>query len=357
MKKTTRRLMATCMVLGMAAMALGGCSSSKKKVIGVSLPTQDLARTQKDQEYLTKYLTEMGYEVNVQFGKGDANIQASSIENMITSGVAGLIISPFDSSSMTKVIELAHENNIPVISYDSLCLNTEYIDYYSADDLEGIGACQAQYIVDHLGVAEGKGPFNIEIVAGDPADNNATYFYKGAMDVLSPYLDDGSLVVPSGQVEFAVCGTPEWDGSKAQSRMDSILSPYYTDRRLDAVLTQNDGIALGAISSLKSVGYGSSDMPLPITTGQDCDIASIKSILAGEQTMTVFKDISVLAKNAADVIDSLVKGEEPKLENYTTFNNGVKDVKATLVIPKALDKDNCDELLFDSGYYSKDMLN
>ena len=161
MKKTTRRLMATCMVLGMAAMALGGCSSSKKKVIGVSLPTQDLARTQKDQEYLTKYLTEMGYEVNVQFGKGDANIQASSIENMITSGVAGLIISPFDSSSMTKVIELAHENNIPVISYDSLCLNTEYIDYYSADDLEGIGACQAQYIVDHLGVAEGKGPFNI----------------------------------------------------------------------------------------------------------------------------------------------------------------------------------------------------
>ena len=157
MKKTTRRLMATCMVLGMAAMALGGCSSSKKKVIGVSLPTQDLARTQKDQEYLTKYLTEMGYEVNVQFGKGDANIQASSIENMITSGVAGLIISPFDSSSMTKVIELAHENNIPVISYDSLCLNTEYIDYYSADDLEGIGACQAQYIVDHLGVAEGKG--------------------------------------------------------------------------------------------------------------------------------------------------------------------------------------------------------
>ena len=159
MKKTTRRLMATCMVLGMAAMALGGCSSSKKKVIGVSLPTQDLARTQKDQEYLTKYLTEMGYEVNVQFGKGDANIQASSIENMITSGVAGLIISPFDSSSMTKVIELAHENNIPVISYDSLCLNTEYIDYYSADDLEGIGACQAQYIVDHLGVAEGKGPF------------------------------------------------------------------------------------------------------------------------------------------------------------------------------------------------------
>lgn len=207
MKKTTRRLMATCMVLGMAAMALGGCSSSKKKVIGVSLPTQDLARTQKDQEYLTKYLTEMGYEVNVQFGKGDANIQASSIENMITSGVAGLIISPFDSSSMTKVIELAHENNIPVISYDSLCLNTDYIDYYSADDLEGIGACQAQYIVDHLGVAEGKGPFNIEIVAGDPADNNATYFYKGAMDVLSPYLDDGSLVVPSGQVEFAVCGT------------------------------------------------------------------------------------------------------------------------------------------------------
>lgn len=356
MKSTGTKILAVLLVLGLMIGLVTGCSADKKKVIGVSLPSKELARCLKDEEYLTKYLKEKGYEVDTQFGQGDANIQASQVENMITNGVDGIILSPWDGSSMTSVVELAHNNGIPVIAYDALILGSEYIDYYSADDLIKVGATQAQYIVDKLDLKNGAGPFNLEIVAGDPADSNAPYFYNGAMDVLKPYIDDGSLAVQSGQIEFSVVGTPGWDGAKAQSRMDAILSTYYTDKKLDAVLCSNDGVALGTISALKSVGYGSSDMPLPITTGQDCDIASIKSILAGEQTMTVFKDISILAKNASYMIDCLVKGEEPEINGGTTFNNKVKDVKAMVVDPKPLDKDNCQELLFDSGYYSEDML-
>lgn len=356
MKSVWTKMLVLLLMLSLIIGMVTGCATNKKKVIGVSLPSKELARCLKDEEYLTKYLEEMGYEVDTQFGQGDANIQASQVENMITNGVSGIILSPWDGSSMTSVVELAHENDIPVIAYDALILGSEYIDYYSADDLVKIGATQAQYIVDKLDVANDAGPFNIEIVAGDPADSNAPYFYNGAMDILKPYIDNGSLVVQSGQIDFSVVGTPGWDGAKAQSRMDAILSTYYTDKKLDAVLCSNDGVALGTISALKSVGYGSADMPLPITTGQDCDIASIKSILAGEQTMTVFKDISILAKNASYMIDCLVKGEEPKITGGTIFNNKVKDVKAMVVDPKPLDKDNCQELLFDSGYYSEDML-
>ena len=351
-----KKALALVLMGALVAGTLAGCEKDDKKTIGVSLPSKELARCLKDEEYLTKDLKAMGYEVDVQFGQGDANIQASQVENMITNGVDGIILAPWDGSSMTKVVELAHDNDIPVIAYDSLILGSEYVDYYSADNLTEIGAVQARYIVETLGVDEGKGPFNLEIVAGDPADSNAPYFYNGAMDVLKPYIDAGLLVVPSGQVEFAVAGTPGWDGAKAQSRMDAILSTYYTDKRVDAVLCANDGVALGTISALKSVGYGSADMPLPITTGQDCDIASIKSILAGEQTMTVFKDINILAENAAYMIDCLVKGEEPVIEDGVVFNNNVKDVQAMVVEPIALDAENCMELLFDSGYYSEDML-
>ncbi|MDD3139730.1 MAG: sugar ABC transporter substrate-binding protein [Lachnospiraceae bacterium] len=359
MRVIWKKLMIFVLAVTLLGSMLMGCDSKevKKNVIGVSLPSKELARCLKDEEYLRANLEKMGYEVDVQFAQGDANIQVSQVENMITNGVSGLIISPWDGSSMTNAVKLAHENGIPVIAYDALILGSEYIDYYSADDLVKIGATQAQYIVDKLDVANGKGPFNIEIVAGDPADSNAPYFYNGAMDILKPYIENGSLVVPSGQIEFTVVGTPGWDGAKAQSRMDAILSTYYTDKTLDAVLCSNDGVALGTISALKSVGYGSKDLPLPITTGQDCDIASIKSILAGEQSMTVFKDISILAKNASYIIDCLVKGEVPEIENGTVFNNKVKDVKAMVVDPKPLDKDNCKELLFDSGYYKEDMLN
>lgn len=344
------------LVLVLALLGSVAVASARTKTVGISLPTKELARCLKDEEYLTEFLTDMGYKVEVQFGMGDANIQVAQIENLIARGVDGLIISPMDAFSMTAVVELAHENGIPVVAYDMLIMGSEHINYYCTDDLEQVGAVQGQYIVDALGLEDGNGPFNLEIVAGDPVDSNAPYFYNGAMNVLNPYIESGQLVVPSGQIPFAVTGTPDWDGAKAQARMDAILSAHYTDKKLDAVLCSNDSVALGAISALKSIGYGSADLPLPITTGQDADIASVKSIIAGEQTMTVFKDIKILAEYGAYLIDSLLRGEAPDMSGGTTYYNDIKEVPTLVVAPQALDKDNWKELLIDSGYYTPDML-
>lgn len=363
MKGKMKKICTVVLALCMAGVMVTGCgqtqptsddevAKTEEIVIGISLPSKELARCLKDEEYITAELDELGYGYDVQFGEGDAAKQVSQIENMMTSGVDILVISPWDGSSMTQICERAHELGIPVIAYDALILNSEYIECYMADDLKKIGATQAQYIVDKLGVAKGKGPFNLEIVAGDPADSNATYFYDGAMEVLQPYIDDGSLVVQSGQISFSETATPGWDATKAQSRMDALISSYYTEKHLDAVLCSNDGVAIGSISALKSAGYGTSDTPYPVTTGQDCDIASIQSIINEEQTMTVFKDIRMLAANTAYVVDCLVKGEEPEFSD-TIFNNGVMDVPALVVEPQALDIENYKELLLDSGYYSE----
>lgn len=363
-----KKMLAALVVICLSGALVLGCSSTqaaedapageeaKDVTVGISLPTKELARCLKDEQYLTEYLTEMGYKVDVQFAQGDINVQNQQIENMITSGADFLIISPMDSSGLTKVVELAHENNIPVLAYDALILNSPYIEYYVTDDLREVGATQARYIEDKLGLKDGNGPFNLEIVAGDPADSNAPYFYGGAIDVLMPYIENGQLVVQSGQVTFDQTATPGWDPMKAQARVDDILNAFYSDKRVDAVLCSNDGMALGAISALKSAGYGTPDLPLPVTTGQDCDIASIKSIIAGEQTSTVFKDISKLAKNAANVVDSLVKGEKPDTTNAIIFNNGVKDVETIVVQPIPLDVTNYKELLLDSGFYTEDQL-
>ncbi|HIU78780.1 MAG TPA: sugar-binding protein [Candidatus Avilachnospira avicola] len=327
-------------------------ASGETKTIGICLPTQELARCLKDQEYLTEFLNEMGYEVDVQFAKGDAATQVSQIENMITNGVAGVIISPWNGDALTTAVQKCHDAGIPAIAYDALIMNTPYIEYYSADDLEGIGGLQAQFIVDTLDVENSTEPYTIEIFSGDQADNNANYFYSGAMNILQPYIDAGKLQVLSGQTDRNTTATPEWSGSKAQSRMDTILSTYYLDQDIDAVLTQNDDLAAGVISACKSAGYGTEDKPLPITTGQDCTIAALKSILAGEQTMTVYKDIRTLAQNASYIIDCLVKGETPELENTVTYNNGAVDVTATRVEPIALTVDNLEELIIGNNFYT-----
>lgn len=177
----------------------------------------------KDQEYLTQYLNERGYDVDVQFAKGDAATQVAQMENMITNGVVGIICSPWDGSALTSAVEAAHNAGIPVIAYDALILNTPYIEYYAADDLRGIGALQAQYIVDTLKLDSSDEAHTLELFAGDYADANAPLFFEGAMNVLTPYIESGKLVVKSGQTEFNVVATAEWDGAKAQSRMDAIL--------------------------------------------------------------------------------------------------------------------------------------
>ena len=369
MKKLVALLLALVLVVGLCACAKkaetttptdgseqtseSAATAQSKGTIGITLPTQELARCLKDQEYLTQYLNERGYDVDVQFAKGDAATQVAQMENMITNGVVGIICSPWDGSALTSAVEAAHNAGIPVIAYDALILNTPYIEYYAAHDLRGIGALQAQYIVDTLKLDSSDEAHTLELFAGDYADANAPLFFEGAMNVLTPYIESGKLVVKSGQTEFNVVATAEWDGAKAQSRMDAILSTYYLDEPIEAVLCQNDDLAAGVISACKSAGYGTEAMPLPITTGQDCTISAVKSILAGEQSMTVFKDIKQLAYNGAYFIDCLVQGQTPEIENPVVYNNGSVDVKASAVEPLALTADKVQELVIDSDYYTK----
>jgi len=176
------------------------------------------------------------------------------------------------------------------------------------------------------------------------------------MSVLQPYIDNGQLVVRSGQTAFDQIATLRWDGATAQARMDNLLSAHYTTERVDAVLSPYDGISIGIISSLKGVGYGSGDKPMPVITGQDAELASVKSILAGEQTSTIFKDTRELAKKAAEMAEAVLKGEEPEVNDTTTYDNGVKVVPSYLLEPVSVDITNYKEVLIDSGYYTEDQL-
>lgn len=333
--------------------------SGDRPIVGLSMATQTQARQLKDVEFLTASLDKLGYDVMVQFAEQDPQAQNSQIENMITSGCVGIIISAWDAESLATSVDKAADAGIPVLSYDMLISNTENINYYVTDNLYDCGQLQGNYILDALGIKDGaKGPFNLELFAGDPADSNAPYFFNGAYDALKPYIEDGTLVVQSGQKEYSVVATANWDGLTAQARMDTILSANYTNKRVDAVLCNNDAICLGVLSSLKNAGYGTEDQPYPVLTGMDCDIANIKAIIAGEVSMTVFKDNRLIAAKAAEVIDCLIKGETPTAGDTqeTTFNNGAHDVTAFLIAPEAIDKDNYQKILFDSGYYTEDML-
>ena len=331
-----------------------------RPVIGISMSTQTQARQLKDVEYLTKSLDTLGYDVLVQYAEMDATKQVAQIETMISNGVVGLIISAWDAESLSSVVDTAVANKIPVVSYDMLISNTPNISYYVTDNLYDCGQLQGNYIIHALGLdSDAVGPFNIELFSGDPADSNAPYFFNGAYDALTPYIKEGKLVVQSKQTEISVTATQDWDGLKAQERMDTILSTYYDDEiMVDAVMCNNDAIAQGVLASLKNAGYGTEAKPYPVITGMDCDIANIKAIIAGEISMTVFKDNRLIAAKAAEVMDCVLKGTVPAAGNatQTTFNNGVTDVTAFLIAPEAIDLSNYQSILFDSGYYSPDML-
>ncbi len=215
---------------------------------------------------------------------------------------------------------------------------------------------QAQSIVDGLGIAQGKGPFNIELFGGSPDDNNAFFFYNGAMSVLQPLIDQKKLVVVSGQMGMDRVGTLRWDPATAQARMDNLLSRHYTSRRVDAVLSPYDGLSIGILSSLRAAGYGTAAQPFPIVSGQDAEIASMKSIIAGAQHSTIFKDTRELAKVTASMIDAVMSGKEPQVNDTKTYENGVKTVPAFLLKPVLVDKNNWKQVLIDSGYYKEAQL-
>lgn len=327
-------------------------SGGDKGTIGIAMPTKSSERWVADGQNMVDQFQSLGYQTDLQYGDDVVQNQVSQIENMITKGVKLLVIAPIDGSSLTNTLQHAADMKIPVISYDRLIKGTPNVDYYATFDNFKVGVLQGSYIVDKLGLEQGKGPFNIELFAGSPDDNNSVYFFDGAMSVLQPYIDKGSLVVRSGQTSFDQVGTLRWDGGLAQSRMDNLLSQAYTTARVDAVLSPYDGISRGVLSALKSSGYGNAAKPLPIVTGQDAELASVKSIVAGEQTQTVFKDTRELAKAAVQEADAVLTGGTPEVNDTKTYDNGDKIVPAYLLEPVSVDKSNYQKVLVDSGYYS-----
>src|SRR5271169_4426036 len=289
-----------------AAVAVGLLSGGSvayaqdKGTIGIAMPTKSSARWIADGDNMVKALQAKGYKTDLQYAEDDIPNQLAQIENMITKGVKVLVIAAIDGTTLSDALQKAANAGIKVIAYDRLIRGSPNVDYYATFDNFKVGVLQAQSIEKELGLKEGKGPFNIELFGGSADDNNAFFFYNGAMSVLQPYIDSGKLVVQSKQMGMDKVATLRWDAATAQSRMDNILSAYYTNKHVDAVLSPYDGLSIGIISALKGVGYGSKDLPMPIISGQDCEIPSIKSIIAHEQYSSIFKDTRELAKVAAN---------------------------------------------------------
>jgi putative multiple sugar transport system substrate-binding protein len=323
-------------------------------LVGIAMPTKSSARWIADGDNLVKSLTELGYETDLQYAEDDIPTQVSQVENMITKGAKVLVIAAIDGTTLTDTLQKAADAGIKVFAYDRLIRNSPNVDFYAAFDNYDVGVAQAGSIVDSLDLNNAAGPFNLELFAGSPDDNNAGFFFNGAIDTLQPFIDSGKLVVVSGETKFPEqVGTLRWDGATAQARMDNILATHYTDKRVDAVLSPYDGISRGIIASLKQVGYYSASQPAPVVTGQDAELPSVKSIIAGEQTSTVFKDTRTLAAKVAEMVDQFLKGETVEVNDTETYDNGIEVVPSYLLPVTSVTKDNVVKELVDTGYYTQ----
>jgi putative multiple sugar transport system substrate-binding protein len=360
---------------------LAACGSSEKTVdqapapgsapvagglVGVTMPTKSSERWIHDGDNIKAALEKLGYTVDLQYAENDIPTQVNQIENQITKGAKLLVIASIDGTAITTQLQQAADNKIPVISYDRLIRNSPNVDYYATFDNFEVGVQQATSLLVGLGLktpdgadASGApaGPFNVELFAGSPDDNNATFFFNGAMSVLKPYLDNGTLVVKSGQTDFNTVAILRWDPATAQRRMEDLLtSSYGGGAVVNGVLSPYDGLSIGILSALKSNGYGTAGQPYPTVTGQDAEVASVKSIIAGEQFATIYKDTRQLADVTVKMADAVLKGGQPEVNNTTDYDNGVKVVPSYLLEPVVVYKDNYQQVLIDSGYYTANQL-
>jgi putative multiple sugar transport system substrate-binding protein len=345
--------------IGLLALgALGGAAQAQDKgTIGIAMPTKSSARWIDDGNNMVKVLEAKGYKADLQYADNDIPNQLAQIENMITKKEKVLVIAAIDGTTLSDALQHAADAGIKVISYDRLIKGSPNVDYYATFDNFQVGVLQAESIVKGLGLKDGKkGPFNIELFGGSPDDNNAFFFYDGAMSVLKPYIDNGTLVVQSKQMGMDKVSTMRWDAATAQARMDNLLSAFYTKNHVDAVLSPYDGLSIGIISALKGVGYGSKDQPMPVISGQDAEVPSVKSIINHEQYSTVFKDTRELAKVAAGMVDAVLSGGKVEVNDTKTYNNGVKVVPSYLLKPVAVDLSNWKQALVDTNYYAADKL-
>ncbi|MBQ7507181.1 MAG: sugar-binding protein [Lachnospiraceae bacterium] len=334
--------------------------------VGISMPTQSLERWNRDGSYLDEKFKEAGYETSLTYADNKIDQQVKDIEGLIADGVNLLVVAAVDGEALTQVLAGAKEANIPVISYDRLIMNTDAISYYVSFDNYTVGTLQGLFVVDQLDLDNAAGPFNIEFTAGDPADNNAGYFFNGAYDVLSPYIEEGKLVVQSGQTSFDQVATPQWDTKNAMNRFQNILgSNYPNGTTLDVALCSNDSTALGVSQAIESDYWG--NVEDVIITGQDGDEANLANLVDGKQTMTVYKAVANEAVATIDLGVAILSGQTPDESliadagwsfdcayDTESYDNGTGIIPSYLLVPTVVTKDNMVAELVDTGYYTQD---
>ncbi len=354
----SRRALLAFTTAAAAAVASGlPALAQDKGTVGISMPTKSSARWIADGNSMVEQFTAAGYGTDLQYAEDDIPNQLAQIENMITKGVKVLVIAAIDGTTLSNALDNAKAAGITVIAYDRLIRDSGSVDYYATFDNFKVGVQQATSLVEGLKERfPDTKPWNVELFGGSPDDNNAFFFYNGAMSVLQPMIDSGDIVIPSGQMGMDVVGTLRWDGAVAQARMDNLLSANYGDKVLNGVLSPYDGLSIGILSSVKGVGYGSGDLKMPVVTGQDAEVPSVKSIIAGEQYSTIFKDTRNLAGVTVKMVDAILSGGTPEINDTTTYDNGVKVIPSYLLESQPVNVTNYEEILVGSGYYTADQL-
>jgi putative multiple sugar transport system substrate-binding protein len=327
-------------------------SSGKKGTIGVAMPTKTSERWIKDGDYMKAELEKAGYKVNLQYANDDIPTQVTQVNDMVTKGNQVLVVASIDGTALAGVLKQAKEAGIPVIAYDRLLRSTEAVDYYATFDNLKVGVMQANSLIKGLEASGKPKPWNVELFAGSPDDNNATFFFNGAMQVLQPLIDSGDIVIPSGETDFKTVATLRWDAAVAKKRMENVLTKSYSNKDVNGVLAPYDGLSRGIIAALKGSGYGSGGKDLPVITGQDAEIESVQSILAGEQYSSVFKNTQDLAKQTVKMIQEIAQKKKVDVNDTKSYDNGVKVVPTFLLQPVEVDKSNVKQVLLDAKYYT-----
>ncbi|MBW4095777.1 MAG: sugar ABC transporter substrate-binding protein [Acidobacteria bacterium] len=348
---------AGCGSRGGTTQSTGGDNSGA--LVGIAMPTKTSERWIKDGDAIKAQLEKLGYKTDLEYGDDKIPQQVQQISNMITKGAKVLIVASIDGTALSDQLDAAAKAGIKVIAYDRLINGNKNVDYYTTFDNEKVGVQQATSLLTGLGILDNdgketgkKGPFNIELFAGSPDDNNATFFYNGAMKTLKKYIDDGTLVVKSGQTGFTQIATLRWDPATAQKRMQNLIASSYSNgAKINGILSPYDGISIGIISALTASGYATT--ALPVITGQDAEAASVKSIIAGQQYSTIYKDTRELGKEAVTMADDLLKGKTPEVNDTKSYDNKAKIVPTFLLQPVIVTKDNYQKVLIDGGYYKE----
>jgi putative multiple sugar transport system substrate-binding protein len=338
-----------------------GAEAPEDTLVGIAMPTRSLERWNKDGSNLDSLLRDLGYETTLQYADNEVDQQISQIQNMVNDGADVLVIASIDGTALAPVLAEAKAQDITIIAYDRLINGTEDVDYYATFDNYSVGQMQGQFIEETLGLADGEGPFNLEPFAGSPDDNNAKFFFSGAWDVLLPYVEGGQLVVPSGKSpasndDWATIGILGWGSDDAQDEMTNRLNSFYAGgEQLDVVLSPNDSLALGIAQALEGAGYTPGE-DWPVLTGQDGDQANVLNIIAGKQSMTVWKDTRTLAAQVAVMVEQIVNGDAVDVNDESTYDNGVKVVPTFLLPPLVVTVDTIESSLIESGFYAAEDL-